>query len=492
MDCKIPVAATQTLNEGVAKPSYASLSTRSSNSENDHGSAPGKRGSTDMDGLYDLLVGTHPASGIQAILYGWWPKPAKWTWPELVERCTRCLPAVRPLVDLVALPDLPEVHDIWETWSKTHALEPEQAIWFAPHLEDTIQDAASVVCRSVLSSPQVAKAQLGHLHFYPMYMTKTITAEAVAQGLPVIGDAEDNIVAPLSSAKAWLHPRIADDGSVCTSSLRDVLPPLPRGVRGPRGYVATSLASLQEAWKRLQAESPSGTRFVLKPSSGSGGSGVILNAKWEELSSFDFSDAGSSAILEEFVVSGKPTQSPTLYMLGDSPCGRLADQVLLEDGVTNIGNKYPSNLRTDMLTVCTLAAQKLNKVWGLTSNWGLDFVIDADGTPIIVDLNMGRPNGNFAVRLWASRQKQTLSIFTGSYRPPSSEGFSIGELMTELQKEKLLWDGTEGAIVYQHIPGFESGFAIASSLGEKAIDSLLCRFAKILKERFGVQMSWNL
>merc|ERR1719210_2399329 len=89
-------------------------------------------------------------------------------------------------------------------------------------------------------------------------------------------------------------------------------------------------------------------------------------------------------------------------MLGAEPLTPLGDQLLGGGGVTNFGNRWPADRYTEALTRrCVRAAHAVQRHWRLCSNWGLDFVIDRQGQPVIVDLNMGRPNGNFAVRLWA-------------------------------------------------------------------------------------------
>ena len=135
------------------------------------------------------------------------------------------------------------------------------------------------------------------------------------------------------------------------------------------------------------------------------------------------------------MIGRKPAQSPTIYMIGDSPCGFLADQVLSEDGITNYGNKYPSNLQADLLPLCVEAAQAINQVWKLDSNWGLDFVINTEGIPVIVDLNMGRPNGNFAVRMSLTESDhlsipanvQSVSVFPYHSRLTFLQGIGLGE-----------------------------------------------------------------
>lgn len=438
---------------------------------------------------YATLLGHEQTSPAHAIVFGWWPRSANWTWDQLVERTTRCLPAVRPDLDIVALPEIPAVQELWDTWSQVYKLSPDQAVWFAPNLgEDKVEDPAVKACREVLGSPQVANRLSSSLSFYPMYVTRCAASEAAARGLKVIGDPEDHELGPLSSAKAWLHPRIIDGSHETTPSLRDVVSLTSQGARAPRGYVATSLGGLHEAWRRLQKESPKDTRFVLKPSSGSGGCGVVLDAQWDDLSAFDFSDS-CSAILEELVVGGVPLQSPTLYMIGDTPCGRLADQVFLHDGVSNVGNIYPSRGHADLLTVCTDVAHKVNAAWGLTSNWGLDFIINTAGDPILVDLNMGRPNGNFAVRLWACLRSHELSIFTGAWVVPSSSDPGIQKIYDALRNESLSWNGHEGVIVYQHIPGLPSSYAVASASGQTALISLLRKLRKVMREHFSIDVS---
>jgi len=72
----------------------------------------------------------------------------------------------------------------------------------------------------------------------------------------------------------------------------------------------------------------------------------------------------------------------------------------------------------DLLSACVTASQEINNTWGMTGNWGLDFVLDSEGSAVVVDINMGRPNGNFAVWLWASLSEKPLAVFTGTWTIP--------------------------------------------------------------------------
>ena len=249
--------------------------------------------------------------------------------------------------------------------------------------------------------------------------------------------------------------------------------------------MATSADGLRDAWARLQEESRPGTRFVLKPAAEGGK--VMRDVGYDDLANFDFG-AYDSAILEELVVGRGPKQSPTLYMIGNAPCGRLADQVLLEDGVTKVGVRYPSRTPADLLAVCTNAAQRLNSILDLTGPWSLDFVLGHRGDPIIVDFNTGRPSGHLSIRFWASRLSPDLCIQTGSWLVPSSCDPGIRKIYSALRHEKLLWNGREGVVVYQHVPGSPSSFAVASCFGDKAVGSLLRALAKLMLERFSAEI----
>ncbi|CAK0886399.1 unnamed protein product [Prorocentrum cordatum] len=395
------------------------------------------------------------------------------------------LPSGQPRkVDFVALPLLPEAEELWSCWSEAHGLGPQQAVWFHPRLEGSsaVDDPALEVCREVLAqmvgSPNVV--------FYPMYWLSEIALEATKVDMPIIGDPEDHRLMPLSAAKGWLHPPV---GARERSCLRAVLSGLGGRVRAPKGFVADSAEELREALAQLRRECPAGTRFVLKPTEGSGGCGVVLDASEAHLDAFAFGPSGGSAILEEMIVGRDAPQSPTLYMLGDTPCGPFADQVLADDCSTNLGNRFPSVLQDDdLFSACVKASQEINKTWGMTSNWGLDFVIDKGGDAVIVDINMGRPNGNLAVRLWASLSDSPLTVFTGMWTIPL-KGPSIDSIFASLRAANILWNGQEGVIVYQYMPGCPSGYAIASSRGPDGVSQLQARLSKTMLDAHGTVLS---
>jgi hypothetical protein len=72
---------------------------------------------------------------------------------------------------------------------------------------------------------------------------------------------------------------------------------------------------------------------------------------------------------------------------------------------------------------------------------------------------------------------------------PSEGGPTITELYDALHEHSLSWNGLEGVIVYQHIPGRESSFAAVSAFGEGAMRNILNRFRKVMIERFDVKVA---
>jgi hypothetical protein len=115
----------------------------------------------------------------------------------------------------------------------------------------------------------------------------------------------------------------------------------------------------------------------------------------------------------------------------------------------------------------------------MKSNWGLDFVVSPEGEPVIVDINMGRPIGNFAVRLWESRFAQQLFLHTSTMDPLTA---ACEEIFDALQTEGLLWEEgkLEGVIMYQYLSNQQSRYTIASAAGWERVDVLLERFQMLV------------
>jgi len=149
-------------------------------------------------------------------------------------------------------------------------------------------------------------------------------------------------------------------------------------------------------------------------------------------------------------------------------------------GAVNLGNRWPSQLPGEINQACVQMAQEVNNFWGLNSQWGLDFVLDEQDTPIVVDLNMGRPNGNFSVRLWESRFAQRLYLHTASWQVPKDT--RAEEVFNQLTSMDLAWnvETMEGVIMYQHLPGMESAYVVASASGWSQVQDLFARLNTVL------------
>jgi len=202
-------------------------------------------------------------------------------------------------------------------------------------------------------------------------------------------------------------------------------------------------------------------------------------------------------ILEEMVGSfGQP--SPTVYMVGCT-AAVVADQLLTPCGTINLGNVSPATqVPPSVVDVMAHACAELGRYLNLRGQWGADFVLDDSGAPVIVDLNMGRPNGSFSYYCWRARQScttprsivttdgagdanpltQQLALAATTYCPPAE--LRVAMLAAALDAKGLLWDPKrgDGIILAQHLPGVEGGGTVlaASFQGTAAAQELLVAF----------------
>mmetsp|Transcript_144346 Transcript_144346/g.366441 ORF Transcript_144346/g.366441 Transcript_144346/m.366441 type:complete len:110 (-) Transcript_144346:306-635(-) len=95
---------------------------------------------------------------------------------------------------------------------------------------------------------------------------------------------------------------------------------------------------------------------------------------------------------------------------------------------------------------------------------------------------MGRPNGNFSVRLWESRFCQNLYLHTSSWKPPA--GVTAEVFFTALKERGLAWDpeALQGVLVYQHFQGQSSAYVAASANSWETVDSYIGRLQELMAE----------
>ena len=445
--------------------------------------------------------------GARAVLWCWIPRSSKWTTAELLERTTRAVAACRA-DDLIALPDLPAARELVEHWCATDygadRLRANSVIWFDPSPPtppDATADPMFATIAYALESygvrrrchraatatiPRIAvTAPAGGDVLYCMYPDARIAAFAARYGLRCLGDLDAHpVVGSLQQAKSFLHRSLAQPAR---PSLSDAA---LGAVRGPRGFCCETAEQLQDAWQRLVTEHP-GIRLVLKPASGSGGAGVVLNATKADVDVLACEMAAQEAqaplqpqgtrmgrfvvrpaadaprledtILEEMV--GAPGQpSPTVYMVGRR-VAVVADQLLSPCGTLNMGNVSPAAQVDALLTdAMSAACVELGTYLGLVGQWGVDFVLDEHGTPVMVDLNLGRPNGSLSYYCWRARQPDPqFALVASTFCLP--EGLTLAPFAESLKAAGRLWDAKRrsGIILAQHLPGSPDGGTVLSA-----------------------------
>ncbi len=198
-------------------------------------------------------------------------------------------------------------------------------------------------------------------------------------------------------------------------------------------------------------------------------------------------------IIEEMV--GKLcAPSPTVYMVGSKPCV-VADQLLANGGTVNLGNVSPSvEIEPQTMRKMTDACVELAKYLGLRGQWGVDFVFDGSSKPVMVDLNMGRPNGSLSYYCWRARQpaplaqdsQQALSLVaTTTEMSPWLAALPLSNFAALVKKAGLLWDSQigRGIILAQHLPNFQGGGTVLAASWHGAGPGLLLKdsFLQLLK-----------
>lgn len=462
--------------------------------------------------MYAKLLG--PSNPNAAIIFAWWPRSKGWRIQSIVRYATRALPALRPGVDAILLPRLPIVRQIFSIWCIDFGLELWQAIWY--NLEDEVQHPPRAV-EEPAERPEAGASEqnferlVAALHYsfpftqlrqkYVVY-TQGLTSEwrsrITALGFGCIGDLNMHpTLGSLDKAKGWLHPRFSNTangrrdgdiqpGETRSASLAEALICNELNIgeaRPPRGFVCLTADEQRAAFQLLRTQYSA--RVVLKPTDGLGCAGLVLDA-----SEADLAPAGSGAIppciVEELIGGGTADEpaSPTIYMCGDQVLA-IADQLMV--GAGNEGNAIPASCSTRVQEAMAVAGAAIGSYLGLTSQWGMDVVIDpVSGVPVIVDLNMGRPNGSLSNYLWRSRQvrpegalDEVLHQIMVMRKAPADE--TVFDFVGMLKDNDIFWTdgGSEGVLPCAHVPDARGHVLCASWNGAAAVRKLVSRLISV-------------
>lgn len=429
------------------------------------------------------------------IAFAWWPRADQWDATRIVERACRSIPACRPGIDLIALPDVPHVRALFATWANdapaARAVRTWQALWYAPRVDDARAHLHALDAVLIqLRQRTVPGCALG---VYVSFVDMAVRDRIARAGFRVVGDLDDHpVLQSLSAAKAWLHPTLTvhrESGAVDIGSTTAARVLASSGCRIPMGFVCATPTDRVEAHRRVARAMGASARVVMKPVCGMGCRGLVLDARPSDATSPTVTNA---AIVEAFIPSR--ARSPAVYMCRGEVLA-IVDQ-LMADG-HNTGNICPTAQPSDAQARMVAACQAIHAALGVRGQWGADFIIDAEGVPVIVDLNMGRPLGSLGYLLWRSLQPaptRTRVVAVGSpvddtttcmhmlvceRRPPC--GQTVGELRETLRADGLLWAHgcAEGVVVMQHIPGQWSTTICASWQGDRAVHALYARLRSV-------------
>jgi len=188
------------------------------------------------------------------------------------------------------------------------------------------------------------------------------------------------------------------------------------GVRKARGYSCKSREEVELAYKLLNENGVE--KMIFKPTFGQGGYGVNVVTSREDVDAlpieeifnsilgedgskgeeYGYTEESRLFLIEEFIDVAPGLPSPAVITL-TSEYINILDQVLAsDDPFVHSGNSVPTMLEPALKDACVDATRRLVRAWShLRGFWGVDYVIERSSMePILVDLNMGRPNGSHA------------------------------------------------------------------------------------------------
>lgn len=317
----------------------------------------------------------------------------------------------------------------------------------------------------------------------------SVGGEAVAdlaQKLTVYGDSLAS-----TTTKSWLHNVFPHEGHV----------PRKRrgGVRVPRGYLCNDAADLHLALALLQKHGVESALF--KPSFACSGMGIeeitcpadidslpltqllgcLGSTETRAEYGYDRGIEGAPFILEEKIRVAAGLPSPVVQALGarSFPC---CDQVL--EGHVHMGNAFPSRLPPAVGRACEAsfaALRALPEFQHLSGFWGVDYVVE-EGThePVLVDLNMARPNGNHFNLVFRSFMPHPSPVWTTRkvYYPQCKPAVVV----SALKQAGVSMDADTGcgAWVLSFVAG-QKGRVFVGGNTQGEVDSLVARVDEIFQ-----------
>ena len=378
---------------------------------------------------------------------------------------SRCLSMVRPGIDYVILPRANKhiSENLACALMQKKGFTANQIIWIEKaSLEDSKEDHAHV-----LATVEWLLPHHNQLVFCPWAVTPQFLNAIEAFNVASCGRAYSCFGDCLTKSvtKSWLHP-CADP----TDSQQQVPKPSSyrHGIRVPRGYAFSTPAGLRRAYELLLEDGVA--QMFFKPAFTSGGNGITRVSCLDDLEAIDmktaledvFMEVGGVSdevkleygfdvernppfILEEGITSAPGMASPVLLALGKVvlPC---CDQIMA--GMKHGGNRYPSQLPQFVQQRCADAFSKLQAELNQSGFWGVDFVIEA-GTlePVLVDLNMARPNGNHYFQLFRDALPVRPPIWAGrraNFSQAVEQGIDFAAVLAKLEETGIALDFSTG------------------------------------------------
>ena len=349
-----------------------------------------------------MVLSLHDEIDPNAIVWYWFREKDCERAPDNADFSIRPLGILRPARDVAILPDAPLFRDAWAFFQLHRPdLQPWQAVFLnCATLEDDASTHESALAAISEIQHHLIPRGTGSLTISPYLVTDALktVCKACSLNIKIFGD---DVVGAID--KAMLHP-------APTASATFAFVP---GVRTPKGFSCVNKAELERAYKLLCGAGV--RRAVFKPTFTQGGIDAsqadidalpiaeILSQLGENAEAYGYTASSSIFMLEEYIDTEPGMPSPAAFCL-NSQVLPVCDQIIGAASFVHGGNEFPSTLPSPLVKKCRAAMTALRDEWShLKGFWGVDFVIDRHTQePVLVDLNMSRPNGNHPALIHAS------------------------------------------------------------------------------------------
>jgi hypothetical protein len=373
--------------------------------------------------------------------------------------------------DFVCLSNKKDIIKVWE-WSKSIFGYSEEQVYFYEDYNNAEEERKIIIdMLSFFSNKNVI--------IFPNKTNLILNEEVCRFSIRVFND---NIYE--LPDKRWLHGQLIN--SKFSYNFYNVN--LPEEVKVPRGFTCYSKDEIREAIKILESQNIK--KYLIKEVFSCGGENIYFPESEDEFEGFmdehiNFENSNNCKLVKAYVVeemiiiNDKSCDTYVVHYLGDQLCPGIFKQHSTSFGYTGISSEQAnSELESKIL----LQAESILNTLKFKGPWGMDFVVDQEGNPFLIDLNHGRICGSHYVRIFKDLFAPESKYFD-AWNFALHYTYDLDTLQMELNKNDLQFDfSTQTGVILARVGEMWNGSVYFFSNNECEIKKYTEKFITILKQ----------